>query len=265
MCPTACSGFMHVQPSRHKALGKSELGPPHENKFLKCPYRTTPSDLLNNMLVRGFPAMRLQPYVGRGPCSTLFHPIKHTGRDIAKLPAHAVPRVASRSFLNLNGILGGGSPQGEEFHETVILPYSSAELFKVVSDVDSYSEFVPFCVASRVLGPSKNPDPRTKKDRATSVMDAELAIGFASVRESYVSEVSMRPNDFVTVCQLSYVRPVRSHRLYSMSSVRHGNFTLCQRQTSHPEHVSGLLCTIPLQTNSTQHLRVKSSKSSPQK
>lgn len=169
------------------------------------------------MLVRGFPTMRLQPRVGRGSCSAFFHPITHTSRDIVKPSAHVVPRVVTRSFLNLNGILGGGSPQGEEFHETVILPYSRAELFKVVSDVDSYSEFVPFCVASRVLGPTKSPDPRTKKDQATSVVDAELAIGFASVRESYISEVSMRPNEFVTVCRSSYARPVRNHRLYLMN------------------------------------------------
>ena len=67
-----------------------------------------------------------------------------------------------------------------------------------MADVDSYKNFLPYCLDSRVLGPS---GPRAKQNdpEATLFVDAELVIGFSALRESYVSEVSMRPHEWVKV------------------------------------------------------------------
>lgn len=152
--------------------------------------------------MRGLPTVRsVSPLTARMRRASL---LQLYGRNLCKLHENRfrIPVCgAPRTFLNLNNILGGGgSSNGENYNETVVLPYSKEELFAVVSDVDSYAQFVPFCVESRVLGPTKNPDSRTKRERATSIVDAELTIGFSAVRESYVSEVSMRRGEFVTVC-----------------------------------------------------------------
>lgn len=58
------------------------------------------------------------------------------------------------------------------------MPHSAAELFAVVSDVERYSEFLPFCEASRVVR-REGPD----------VFLAELAIGFRLFTERYTSRV----------------------------------------------------------------------------
>ncbi|KAL4400068.1 ubiquinone binding protein [Malassezia pachydermatis] len=74
--------------------------------------------------------------------------------------------------------------------------YSAEELYDIVSDVDSYNQFVPYCTGSRVLGPSKSSEARRNDQGASKIVDAELTIGFSALRESYVSEVSMRPNEW---------------------------------------------------------------------
>ncbi|ETI34579.1 hypothetical protein F442_18712 [Phytophthora nicotianae P10297] len=64
--------------------------------------------------------------------------------------------------------------------ETRVVPFSCAEMFDVVADVQRYSEFLPFCVESRVLRrPNEN------------VMEAALRVGFKLFTESYTSRVLM--------------------------------------------------------------------------
>ncbi|KAI8915419.1 cyclase/dehydrase, partial [Powellomyces hirtus] len=54
-------------------------------------------------------------------------------------------------------------------------------LYDLVSDVDQYHHFVPWCASSRVL--SVHPNQNGK------VMRAELGIGFKALSETYVSRV----------------------------------------------------------------------------
>ena len=64
--------------------------------------------------------------------------------------------------------------------ETKVVPFSANEMFDVVADVNSYNEFLPFCVESRVLRkPNEN------------VMEAMLRIGFKIFTEAYTSRVIM--------------------------------------------------------------------------
>ena len=76
------------------------------------------------------------------------------------------------------------------------------ELYAIVVDVDRYREFLPYCVDSRVLGTALQPSRPKEADGATSIVDAELTIGFAAIRESYVSEVRSRVDEWVKVCAL---------------------------------------------------------------
>ncbi len=55
------------------------------------------------------------------------------------------------------------------------LPYSSRELFDLVLDIDSYHEFLPYCISSRII--SKDP------------LIAELTVAVSAFSESYSSSI----------------------------------------------------------------------------
>ncbi|MFC4234058.1 type II toxin-antitoxin system RatA family toxin [Thalassospira xianhensis] len=67
------------------------------------------------------------------------------------------------------------------------LPYTPEQLFDLVADIDSYSEFLPWCVASRV------------RKRNGDVLHADLVIGFKMFREKYTSKVTLQRPDRVDV------------------------------------------------------------------
>ena len=67
--------------------------------------------------------------------------------------------------------------------EKRILRYTPEQLFEMVADVRRYPEFLPWCVAARIIS-------RTESD-----LVADLTIGFRMFRESFRSEVSLeRPH-----------------------------------------------------------------------
>ncbi|XP_008294639.1 coenzyme Q-binding protein COQ10 homolog, mitochondrial [Stegastes partitus] len=92
----------------------------------------------------------------------------------------------SRSFINLAASI---SSRRIEYTESRTLGYTPEQMYGVVSSVDQYQYFVPWCKKSRVMkGP--NGDIR-----------AELEIGFAPIVERYISEVTVVPNHQVrAVC-----------------------------------------------------------------
>ena len=63
--------------------------------------------------------------------------------------------------------------------EQRVLPHTAEQLFDLVADVGRYPEFLPWCVASRILS------------RSETEMRAELAIGFKGIRERFVSRVAL--------------------------------------------------------------------------
>lgn len=100
--------------------------------------------------------------------------------------------------------------------------YSQAQLYALVSDVPSYSSFIPFCTSSRVLAPhsspsastssadsaDSSPSPSSSRHRQTQEwkpdnnpfdLEAELKVGFGGLEETYVSRVLGRPFESVTV------------------------------------------------------------------
>jgi coenzyme Q-binding protein COQ10 len=80
-------------------------------------------------------------------------------------------------------------------------------LYQIVSDVPSYSSFIPFCTSSRVLAdkPSTGGGDRTRRtvewkpDDKPFDLDAELMVGFGGLEEKYTSRVMGKPFESVTV------------------------------------------------------------------
>lgn len=88
--------------------------------------------------------------------------------------------------------------------------YTPDQIFDVVADVGSYSQFVPWCVSSTVLpapadaAPPPLAPPPPPPDHAT--LDAELRIGFNSFAEAYTSTVTLaRPHTITSTVRGSAV------------------------------------------------------------
>ncbi|WP_336986448.1 type II toxin-antitoxin system RatA family toxin [Altererythrobacter aquiaggeris] len=62
-------------------------------------------------------------------------------------------------------------------HQVRQLPYSAEQMFDLVADVQSYPEFLPWVVATRV-----------KSDGETEML-ADMLVGFNSLREKFTSKV----------------------------------------------------------------------------
>uniref|UniRef100_A0A3P8TQI8 Si:ch73-141c7.1 n=1 Tax=Amphiprion percula TaxID=161767 RepID=A0A3P8TQI8_AMPPE len=94
--------------------------------------------------------------------------------------------TTSRSFINLAASI---SSRRMEYTECRTLEYTTEQMYSVVSSVDQYQHFVPWCKKSRVLR-GQNGGIR-----------AELEIGFPPIVERYISEVTVVPNHQVrAVC-----------------------------------------------------------------
>ena len=61
-------------------------------------------------------------------------------------------------------------------------PYDTNHLFTLVADIESYPEFLPWCIAARINNRKKN------------VILAELVIKYKLFRGSYISKVTLIPN-----------------------------------------------------------------------
>ncbi|MBC27626.1 MAG: ubiquinone-binding protein [Rhodospirillaceae bacterium] len=63
------------------------------------------------------------------------------------------------------------------------LAHSPNSVFKIVLDVETYPEFLPWCVAVRIL------------EQNEASMIAEMAVGYKGIRETYTSEINFIEED----------------------------------------------------------------------
>jgi coenzyme Q-binding protein COQ10 len=65
--------------------------------------------------------------------------------------------------------------------ETRIVPYPAELMYRVVSDVEQYPQFLPWVLGLRV------------KSRTESTVIAEMMVGYKSFREKYTSRIQLDP------------------------------------------------------------------------
>jgi coenzyme Q-binding protein COQ10 len=93
--------------------------------------------------------------------------------------------------------------------ESRILPYTSAQLFDLVMDIERYPEFLPWCIGARINSRSKND------------LEADVLIGYKMFREKFSSRVHFtRP----TEVEVEYLKgPMRHlHNKWTFEDVRPG-------------------------------------------
>ena len=65
-----------------------------------------------------------------------------------------------------------------KYSNSIILPYSARQLYDIVIDVETYPEFLPWCLSSRIVK-------KTNDDN----FDAELTVGYKAIDEKYISRI----------------------------------------------------------------------------
>jgi coenzyme Q-binding protein COQ10 len=69
--------------------------------------------------------------------------------------------------------------------ETKIVPYTANQMFKLVADIDSYPDFIPWCNAVRI-------NSRTEGTTLNSeILDADMLVSFKVFRETFASKVTL--------------------------------------------------------------------------
>ena len=65
--------------------------------------------------------------------------------------------------------------------EKRLLPYTPEKLYNLVSDVEKYPDFLPWCIALRV------------RRREVETINADMIIGFKVFREKFTTRVTLNP------------------------------------------------------------------------
>lgn len=71
--------------------------------------------------------------------------------------------------------------------ETRFLPHTVDELYELVTDVEDYPNFLPWCIALRI------------KSRNETEIRADMVVGFKMLREKFTSKVTLTPNTRIDV------------------------------------------------------------------
>ena len=65
-----------------------------------------------------------------------------------------------------------------KYSNSIVLPFSAKQLYEIVIDVESYPDFLPWCLSSRIV-----------KKFDDSNFDAELTVGYKAIDEKYISRI----------------------------------------------------------------------------
>jgi coenzyme Q-binding protein COQ10 len=120
-------------------------------------------------------------------CATIFRgPTRHLRYSGAFIAPQCFQSASRRSFITLPGT------EITSLYERRILPYNSASLYTLISDIDSYSTFLPYCQDSKVTKWSAADD-----NGKIWPAEADLKVGWGGIQETFTSRVFCVPGSIV--------------------------------------------------------------------
>lgn len=94
-------------------------------------------------------------------------------------------RMVTRNFLpGLVNMASAQRKRAEQWQRVLSVP--RRVVYNVVADVDSYSDFLPWCVSSRVT--KRQPGPA-----GTEILETNIAVGFSLKSAQFTSTVTLTP------------------------------------------------------------------------
>ncbi|KAG4300956.1 hypothetical protein PCANB_002703 [Pneumocystis canis] len=90
-------------------------------------------------------------------------------------------------FIQKRNFLNPTSNKSQTFSTYSILPYEKSHVFSIISDINSYSTFLPYCLASKVTTHNKNGLPQT----------ADLRIGWKKYDVIFSSRIDYISHDYI--------------------------------------------------------------------
>jgi len=103
------------------------------------------------------------------------------------LRCHEIPRRGLFSSFNPFSVLSTAEVEPKKHLERRLVNFTPKQVYDVVTDVDEYKYFVPWCTDSKVI---------TEKN---GQFKAELGVGFKMLKEHYTSLVTVKPEEAVKV------------------------------------------------------------------
>ncbi|RAK71784.1 ubiquinone-binding COQ10-like protein [Aspergillus fijiensis CBS 313.89] len=154
------------------------------------------------LLIRGTqqPLSTLTTHPLRTTATTTTQPSSSSTNTLTTLPQSSHPTNQQQRRTFLSSFLPGSGSNGSDndssrtrrLTATRTLPYSPAPLFEVISDVQSYSSFLPFLTASTVT----HRDPTTQYPTR-----AFLTVGYGPLSETFTSKVDCDPQRLTVTAQ----------------------------------------------------------------
>ncbi|CAN7998355.1 unnamed protein product [Ixodes pacificus] len=121
-------------------------------------------------------------------CVARIERIRRPARFLVGLGAASGQHVWVRTFFRL--VKPSGSDRTLQYAERKLIGYSAEQMYEVVSRVEFYRDFVPWCTRSQVVA------------RSEHALTAHMQVGFPPVLESYTSQVELRRPSLVrAVCR----------------------------------------------------------------
>jgi len=105
-------------------------------------------------------------------------------RTFRSIPTIRLP--SKRTFITLPGT------EPQSLRATRILPYKASSIYTLISDIGSYSTFVPYCLDSKVTEWS-NPSPSGSR----YPQKADLKVGWGGLEETFTSSLYCIPDSTV--------------------------------------------------------------------
>lgn len=101
--------------------------------------------------------------------------------------------LSKRPFITLP------SAPSQTLQATRILPYPSPALYAIISDIDAYASFLPYCKSSKITStssaapiPERDPEKEGTK-QTTYPATADLTVGWGGVEETFTSKLLCAP------------------------------------------------------------------------